>query len=124
MVSRQKHANESLETIQLRKRPGSGFRKIFAGDSVSGNRFYNIALERGLISGKDWSRFNSQAGYSTYDPVFIPEGRTGKEMKELQRYATKSFYLRPRQIMELITHITGWADIKAVYRSCKGDYYG
>jgi hypothetical protein len=33
-------------------------------------------------------------------------------MKQLQRYATKSFYLRPRQIMELITHITGWADVK------------
>ena len=72
----------------------------------------NIALERGMITGKDWSRFNSQAGYSNYDPVFIPEGRTATEMKQLQRLATKEFYLRPRQIVELITHITGWGDIK------------
>jgi anaerobic magnesium-protoporphyrin IX monomethyl ester cyclase len=104
--------NESLETIQFAKDLGLDFAKFSLATPYPGTALYNIALERGLISGKDWSRFNSQAGYSTYDPVFIPEGRTGKEMKELQRYATKSFYLRPRQIMELITHITGWADVK------------
>jgi radical SAM superfamily enzyme YgiQ (UPF0313 family) len=104
--------DESLETIQFAKDLGLDFAKFSLATPYPGTALYNIALERGLISGKDWSRFNSQAGYSTYDPVFIPEGRTGKEMKELQRYATKSFYLRPRQIAELVTHITGWADIK------------
>jgi anaerobic magnesium-protoporphyrin IX monomethyl ester cyclase len=104
--------DESLETIQFAKDLGLDFAKFSLATPYPGTALYNIALERGLITGRDWSRFNSQAGYSTYDPVFIPEGRTGSEMKELQRYATKSFYLRPRQIMELVTHITGWSDIK------------
>ena len=103
---------ESLETIDFAKKLGLDFAKFSLATPYPGTALYNIAKERGLITGKDWSRFNSQAGYSTYDPVFIPEGRTASEMKELQRLATKEFYLRPRQIMELITHITGWSDIK------------
>lgn len=103
---------ESLETINFAKDLGLDFAKFSLATPYPGTALYNIALERGLISSKDWSRFNSQAGYASYDPVFIPEGRTGPEMKELQRLATKEFYLRPRQIVELIRHITGWADIK------------
>src|SRR3990172_7530937 len=103
---------ESLETIDFAKKLGLHFAKFSLATPYPGTALYNIALERGLISSKDWSRFNSQAGYSTYDPVFIPEGRTGAEMKELQKLATKEFYLRPRQIMELITHIGGWSDVK------------
>lgn len=103
---------ESLETITFAKDLGLDFAKFSLATPYPGTALYNIALERGLISSKDWSKFNSQAGYASYDPVFIPEGRTGKEMKELQRLATKEFYLRPRQIVELIRHITGWADIK------------
>ena len=103
---------ESLETIEFAKKLGLDFAKFSLATPYPGTALYNIALERGMISSKDWSRFNSQAGYSTYDPVFIPEGRTGAEMKELQKLATKEFYLRPRQIMELITHIGGWSDVK------------
>ena len=103
---------ESIETIEFAKRLGLDFAKFSLATPYPGTALYNIAKERGLITGKDWSRFNSQAGYSTYDPVFIPEGRTASEMKELQRLATKEFYLRPRQIMELVTHIGGWSDIK------------
>lgn len=103
---------ESLETITFAKDLGLDFAKFSLATPYPGTALYNIALERGMLTGKDWSRFNSQAGYSTYDPVFIPEGRTAAEMKELQRLATKEFYLRPRQIMELITHIGGWSDIK------------
>jgi hypothetical protein len=66
---------------------------------------------QGEVAGAIAERPRGNRGFG-YDPVFIPEGRTAKEMKELQRLATKEFYLRPRQIMELITHITGWADIK------------
>ena len=103
---------ESLETIDFAKKLGLHFAKFSLATPYPGTALYNIALERGLISSKDWSRFNSQAGYSTYDPVFIPEGRTAEEMKQLQRLATKEFYLRPKQIMELVTHIGGWSDIK------------
>jgi anaerobic magnesium-protoporphyrin IX monomethyl ester cyclase len=103
---------ESIETIEFAKRLGLDFAKFSLATPYPGTALYNIAKERGLITGKDWSRFNSQAGYSTYDPVFIPEGRTASEMKELQRLATKEFYLRPRQIMELVTHIGGWSDVK------------
>lgn len=103
---------ESLETIDFAKRLGLDFAKFSLATPYPGTALYNIALERGMLQGKDWSRFNSQAGYSTYDPVFIPEGRTASEMKQLQRYATKSFYLRPKQIAELVTHISGWSDIK------------
>src|SRR5262249_41967978 len=104
--------DESIETIEFAKRLGLDFAKFSLATPYPGTALYNIAKERGLITGKDWSRFNSQAGYSTYDPVFIPEGRTASEMKELQRLATKEFYLRPRQIMELVTHIGGWSDVK------------
>ena len=103
---------ESLETIDFAKKLGLHFAKFSLATPYPGTALYNIALERGLITSKDWSRFNSQAGYSVYDPVFIPEGRTAAEMKELQKLATKEFYLRPKQIMELITHIGGWSDVK------------
>lgn len=103
---------ESLETIDFAKKLGLDFAKFSLATPYPGTALYNVALERGLLHGKDWSRFNSQAGYSNYDPVFIPEGRTAAEMKQLQKLATKEFYLRPRQIMELVTHIGGWSDIK------------
>ncbi len=103
---------ESIETIEFAKKLGLDFAKFSLATPYPGTALYNIAKERGLLNGKDWSRFNSQAGYSVYDPVFTPEGRSASEMKQLQRLATKEFYLRPRQIMELVTHIGGWSDIK------------
>ena len=103
---------ESLETINFAKELGLDFAKFSLATPYPGTALYNIALERGLISGKDWSRFNSQAGYSVIRSGFHSRRpyRCGNE--RTSALATKYFYLRPRQIMELITHIAGWSDIK------------
>ena len=67
-----------------------------------GTELFRIAFGENSKEKFDWSGFNPGLGFSrTYDPVWVPEGRTAEELKTLQVRAFLNFYLHPRRIFHL-----------------------
>ncbi len=94
--------------------PAPGLCQVLAGNTLPGTVLYDIALKQGKLS-NDWSHFSSMAGFADYDPVFVPEGREPREMSLLQKQAMREFYMRPRQVVNLLKNVTSWKDIKMLY---------
>ncbi|MBN2055922.1 cobalamin-dependent protein [bacterium] len=106
---------DSLATIRFAKELALDFVKFSLATPYPGTVLYDIAKRQGLVDDRDWSRFSSMAGFTDYDPVFAPEGRSAAELKQLQMKATREFYLRPRQIMYLIRNIHSFKDMKMYF---------
>lgn len=51
--------------------------------------------------------------------VFVPEGLSKKEMKELYNKAYKSFYLRPKYILKKLLEIRNWYTLKSYMLGAK-----
>ncbi|MBN1296510.1 radical SAM protein [bacterium] len=109
---------ESLATIRWAKDLRLDFAKFSLATPYPGTVLYDIAIKNGMQTG-DWSHFSSMAGFADYDPVFVPEGRDAGEMARLQKQGMREFYMRPRQIMNLLMNITSWKDIKLYYYGAK-----
>ncbi len=110
---------ESRKTIEFAKNIGLDFAKFSIATPYPGTVLYNLAKKQGLIDADDWSRFSSMAGFSDYDPVYVPEGREPGELKKLQKTATREFYLRPRQIFHLLKNMKGWKDFKMYFYAAR-----
>lgn len=50
----------------------------------------------------DWNEFTSYPAYSGGKPVYVPDGLTHDQIMDLQKYAMKRFYLRPRFVLKEI----------------------
>ena len=59
-----------------------------------GTRFYQWALDNGLIEELDYSKYN------LFYPIMRTTGLSREELKELTKYAYKRFYLRPRKLIQ------------------------
>jgi len=105
---------ESLATIKWAKSLRLDFAKFSLATPYPGTVLFDIAVRQGMKT-DDWSHFSSMAGFADYDPVFVPEGRDAAEMARLQKQAMREFYLRPRQILNLLKNVTSWNDIKMFY---------
>lgn len=109
---------ESLATINWAKELQLDFAKFSLATPYPGTVLFDVAVKQGMKT-DDWSHFSSMAGFADYDPVFVPEGRTPAEMAKLQKQAMREFYMRPRQIFNLLKNITSWNDIKMYYYGAK-----
>jgi hypothetical protein len=66
-----------------------------------GSQWYDEAIAGGWSPPK-WENFNT---YPQDKPVFVPSGRRGKELLDLQSYGVKSFYFRPSYILSRLKNI-------------------
>jgi len=110
---------ESQKTIEFAKEIGLDFAKFSIATPYPGTVLFKLAQEQGLVDDKDWSRFSSMAGFTDYDPVFVPKGREPSELKDLQKQATREFYLRPKQVFHLLKNTRSWKDIKMYYYAAR-----
>ena len=51
------------------------------------------------------------AGFSTYEPLYVPKGRDASELKALQRKAMRNFYLRPKQLLTMLGRTRSASDL-------------
>ncbi len=109
---------DSRATIEWAKNLKLDFAKFSLATPYPGTVLFDLAVKAGMDV-SDWSHFSSMAGFADYDPVYVPEGRDGKELARLQKQAMKEFYMRPRQIFNLIKNITSFNDIKMYYYGAK-----
>lgn len=115
---------DSVATIEFAKSLGLDFAKFSLATPYPGTELYRIAKAQGLVDDRDWSRFSSMAGFTDYDPVFVPQGRSGSELKQLQKRATREFYLRPRQIGNLLRNTRSLTDVKMYFYAVQSLFSG
>ena len=111
--------DETRKTIEFAKKLGSDFAKFSLATPYPGTELCQIAEARGLMKSHDWSRASSMVGFSTYDPLFTPEGRTGEEMKQWQRKAMREFYIRPRQLWNVLSQTKSLADVRLLLEAAR-----
>jgi radical SAM superfamily enzyme YgiQ (UPF0313 family) len=86
---------------------------------LPGTDLWDIAVKEGKIDPDtiDWTHLSLMGGYTNYDPPYYPDGRSAKELKQLQKKANLGFYLRPRIILGYIGRMKS---PKQVYHIVKG----
>lgn len=95
----------SLETIKFSCNLPIKFAQFNICTPQPGSQLFNELVEEGKIDPYDWEKFSVYIGYTDKEPIWMPEGRTGEELKKLQKYAVRKFYLRPQQIIPRLLNL-------------------
>jgi magnesium-protoporphyrin IX monomethyl ester (oxidative) cyclase len=111
-----------LQTIKFAKSLPIKHAQFAITTPYPGSAMYSQFIKEGKIKDPyDWNRYSAYASFSDNDYIWVPEGRTSKELKKLQKYAIRSFFLRPAPIWHLIKKVklshakNIWEGIKSVF---------
>lgn len=83
-----------------------------------GCELWDTLKSQNKITFKSWSDFTSYPTYSGGTPVYVPDGLTHEQMMNLQKYAMRRFYLRPRFIYNELKRLK-FSKIKEYYQGLK-----
>lgn len=97
---------ESLETIAFAKKIDPLWAQFTITVPYPGTQMFDELDRAGQIRTYDWRRYNTWSGWKGEEEIpFIPEGRTIKELADLQKMALRAFYLRPSVILKFLKTI-------------------
>lgn len=83
-----------------------------------GCELWDTLTSQNKITFKSWSEFTSYPTYSGGEPVYVPDGLTHEQMMNLQKYAMRRFYLRPRFVYNELKRLK-FSKIKEYYQGLK-----
>ncbi|MDI6591496.1 MAG: radical SAM protein [Patescibacteria group bacterium] len=115
----------SWRTINFAKELDLDFAVLNLFVPYPGCELYDVLMKENKIVFDDWSAFVSYPSYGGGEPVYVPDGRTAKELMETQRKAMRSFYLRPKFILKQFKKFRlrdipyYWAGLKSLISSKK-----
>jgi radical SAM superfamily enzyme YgiQ (UPF0313 family) len=93
---------ETIKTIKYAKSLKLTEAKFALATPYPGTELFKIAQAEGVeIKEKDWEKLSTVIGFSKYQPLYVPQGRTKKELVKLQRRAYLEFYLQFYQLKRL-----------------------
>ena len=98
----------SRRTIEFSKKLDIHYAQFSIFTPYPGTPVYRELKSKGLIfidDDTDFSRFNQSVGLTEHEPVFVPEGRTAEEIKNLQCRAYSEFYFRIKVVLMHIPHL-------------------
>jgi anaerobic magnesium-protoporphyrin IX monomethyl ester cyclase len=99
---------ESEATISFARKLDPDFMQFSLTVPYPGSEIYDQALAEGWFP-PEWEKFQT---YPEDEPVYVPAGRSGKELRELQNRAFKSIYFRPAYILKRLTKLRSWAELR------------
>lgn len=105
---------ESLNTIKFAYSLPIDQIRVALATPFPGTKLWDIAVKEGKIDPDniDWTRLSLMGGYAEYDPPYYPEGRSGSEIKKLQRRANLFFFFRPRIMLGFLGRVRSFSDLK------------
>jgi radical SAM superfamily enzyme YgiQ (UPF0313 family) len=95
-----------LKTIEFAKSLPLFKAHFFHFTALPATEAYETLLNEGKIAGPDDSMF--------MDVSYVPEGLTGKELKELLRKAYLDFYMRPSVLFRLLMRLSSPEQLKLI----------
>lgn len=103
---------ESMETIAFAKKIDPLWAQFTITVPYPGTQMFDELDREGKIQTYDWSHYNTWSGWKGDDQIpFVPEGRTIKELAELQKMALRAFYLRPSVVWKFLKTVRSLTDV-------------
>lgn len=103
---------ESLQTIAFSKAIDPDWVQFTVTVPYPGTKLFELANKESAIKSLKWEDYQTWAGWSDKELVYVTNGRNAKELKELQTYAMRSFYLRPKFILRQVKYLKDPSRIK------------
>ncbi|GFE62144.1 B12-binding domain-containing radical SAM protein [Geobacter sp. AOG2] len=113
---------ESLQTIRFAYSLPLDQVRFSIATPFPGTELWDIAIQEGCLDPDsiDWTKLSLMGGYTDFLPVYHPAGRSGRELKQLQRRANLFFFLRPKIVWGYINRIKSVDDLFSI---CKGFFH-
>lgn len=93
---------ETLKTIRFAKEIDPDWAQFTITTPYPGTELYEIAKKNGFMKSFKWEHYQSWAGFTDNELVYVPEGWTSAKLKAMQPYALRQFYLRPKIILRIL----------------------
>lgn len=106
---------ESLQTIQFAKELDPDWIQCTITVPYPGTELYSLAKANGTLKSLDWSNYQTWAGWSDKELVYVTTGRNQEELKQLQKQALRSFYLRPKVILRMLKQLKSGSMLKMYF---------
>lgn len=103
---------ESIKTINFAKEIDPDWAQFTITTPYPGTELYEMAKKKGYIKSFKWEHYQSWAGFTDNDSVYVPDGWTSGELKRMQPYALRKFYLRPKIILRILLNLRSLSVLK------------
>jgi len=105
---------ELNKTIKFACRLPSPYAEFHIATPFPGSRLFDLALNEGKITQKTWDDYAENGGRI---PTYVPTKLTFNQLIMYQKKAYRSFYFRPKSIINQIGKIKSMSDIKRITQS-------
>jgi len=107
---------EMQETIDFAKELDPDVAGFTLWVPFPGTTDYKRAVEDGTYSGTPyWEKENVPEFNFLEDPVYLPKGITKEQLMAMHRKAYRSFYLRPKYLLNRLSEVRNLDDMKRLY---------
>jgi len=103
---------ESIQTIKFAKKLDPDMIQVTITVPYPGTELYNLASKDGTLKSLNWEDYQTWAGWTSKDLVYIPANRSQNELKYLQKLAMRKFYFRPKIMLRLLFNIRSMPMLK------------
>ncbi len=101
-------SEQTRQTIEYAKKLDIHYAQFSLMVPYPGTPMYTELNKKGKIrhlGNEEYRFYNQNAGNTELPPAYVPDGRTGDELKKWQRLAYREFYFRPILIWRHIPHL-------------------
>jgi anaerobic magnesium-protoporphyrin IX monomethyl ester cyclase len=106
---------DSKQTIKFTRELDPDMIQVTLTIPYPGTELYNMARADGTLNSMNWEDYQTWAGWSDKNLVFVPKGRDAEELKELQKKTMRDFYLRPKVVLRMISKIKSYDMLKMYF---------
>src|SRR3989344_1476246 len=103
---------ESLKTIEFSKELNPDWVQFTITVPYPGTKLFELSKSDPSLISYKWEDYQTWAGWSNKDLVYVPEGRTQEDLKYLQKYAMRSFYFRRKFIFNQLKNLNSFDRFK------------
>ncbi|MFH1972220.1 MAG: radical SAM protein [archaeon] len=110
---------ESLQTIKFAKEIKADWIQVTITTPYPGTELFELAKADGTLKSTNWKDYQTWAGWANSELVYLPKGRNSEELKALQKQAMRSFYFRPKFILNRIKDLRYKGKFKSYVNGAK-----
>lgn len=103
---------ESLKTIEFAKELDPDWAQFTVTIPFPGTPMFEKLKASGEIGSFNWDEYRTWAGWKGSQLPWVTQGRSSEEMHYLQKYAMRSFYLRPKMFFRFLRKVNSWKVFK------------
>ena len=103
---------DSFETIKFAQKLNPDWAQFTITIPYPGTPLFDILKKSEEINSFDWKNYKTWGGWTEDNIPYITKGRTLEELKSMQKYALKKFYLRPSMFIKFFKRIDSFATLK------------